>query len=75
MTELVPECAQQREQGTVARQGEQHLRGHGRLGGGVVREPEVVQDGSTGWRGRGWAVPRQDRGREAGLLRGPTSIQ
>ena len=41
----------------------------------MIREPEVVQNGSTAWRGRRWAVPRQDRGREAGLLRGLTSIQ
>lgn len=41
----------------------------------MIREPEVVQDGSTARRGGGWAVPRQDGGREPGLLRGLTSIQ
>lgn len=41
----------------------------------MIREPEVVQNGSTARRGRWWAVPRQDGGREAGLLGGLTSIQ
>lgn len=45
------------------------------LGACMIREPEVVQDGSIARRGRGWAVPRQDGGREPGLLRGLTSIQ
>lgn len=45
-----------------------------RPAGRVVREPEVGPQGQSlsgpGWRGRGWAVPERDRGREAGLPRG-----